>query len=210
MADDINGLGGLEIFPFDPNWIRTPNTKFNVSRYFQGYPGSSNIVEELTADVPVDLDLGFLIGDKESESIVIDFFNERKGRLEKFWVKYPEQQFIVKETSNIGSTILKCYPMLGESIMRGDERIYIIMHDGDTIIKEVTNVEYSIADDATILSLNTVLDRDIEADNGNHFIIAKLLLVRFGTDTLEIIAKSNLVSTASIRFHELVKEYVDI
>lgn len=209
MADSLEGLGTAELFPLVPNWVVTPTTNLVVGRYYQTYPGSSFIIEELTGDVPQVLELGFML-EKEDEYSLLDFFNDRKGRLERFWVRDPKQSFILKETATLGSTVLKCYPNKAEEVMRGDERIWIEMTDGgDIITRELTDVSYNTGDDATYLQMNTTIDRDLTADNGNHLIIGKLLLARFGYDTMEISLQSNLIGETNLRFRELVKEYVD-
>jgi len=210
MADDLDGLGGLNLFPLEPNWERNPASGFKVARYFQSYPGSAQTLEQLTADVPISFTLEFMTPTKEDEYNLLDFYHERLGRLERFWIKYPIQTFVLKEDHNTGASALKCYPNLAENIMRGDERIFIEMHDGDIITKELTEVSYSVGDDATSLALDTSTDRDLTADNGNHWLIGRLLLARFEQDTMKIAAKSNEVSTVGLKFYELVKEYTEI
>ena len=128
--------------------------------------------------------------------------NEKKGN--------DKQHFILKETATLGSSTLKCYPNGAEDIMRGDERIYVEMLDGDILTREITTVEYSEGDDATVVSLNTPVDRDLFADNGNHIIISRLLLVRFDRDTIEVNLQSNVVGEVSLKFRELPKEYTEV
>lgn len=207
MADSLDGLGSGELFTLIPNWVNKPNTNIIVSRYFQAYPGSSFAMQELTSDVPQEVQLGFLL-EKEEEFNLLDFFNERKGRLQRFWVRDPKQSFVLKETATLGSSVLKCYPNSAEDVMRGDERIWIEMVDGDLLTREVTSIDYYTPDDEVHISLNTVVDRDITPTN--HLVIAKLLLARFAYDTIEVRLESNVVGQTDLKFRELVKEYTDV
>lgn len=209
MADSLDGLGGLDIFPFVPNWTQAPDSQYAITRYYYAYPGTANIIEELSSDVPNDVELTFLLEDKEDEYDFIDFFHTHKGRRDKFWVKDPRSLFVVKDDVGLGSSTIKCYNNYAHNVMRGDERIYIDMRTGDLVTRELTSVDYLSVDDSIVLSLDTVLDRDVDKDNTNIYIISKLLLCRFGADTIEVRAESNTVSTAGMRFHELVKEYTD-
>jgi len=205
MADSLDGLGSGELFPLMPNWVVRPTTNLVIGRYYQTHPGSSFIIEELTPDVPVIIELGFML-EKEDENILLDFFHERKGMLQRFWVKDPKTAFVLKEVATLGSSVLKCYPNGAEEIMRGDERIWIEMSDtGDVLTREITAVDYYSPDDEVHVSLNSTVDRDVTPTN--HLLIARLLLVRFAYDTLEIKGQSNLIGESSIRFKELVKEY---
>lgn len=209
MADDLQGLGTVELFPLLPNWVINPSTNFVIGRYYQTYPGSSMTIEQLTEDVPQVLELGFLLEDKADEYTIIDFFNEHKGRLGRFWLKDPKQSFILKEDANTGSSVLVCEPNRAEDVMRGDERIWIEMGNGDILTRELTSVDYSEVDDATTLSLDTSVDRDLLI-TPNYLTIAKLLLVRLDYDTLQIKCHSNVVGETSFKFRELPKEYIEV
>lgn len=210
MADDLDGLGTVEVFPLLPNWVETPAVNFVVGRYYQGYPGSSQIIEELTEDVPIKLQLGYMLDTKSDEYDILEFFDTHFARRDRFWIKDPREAFVLKETANLGSSTLKCYPNKGEDIFKVNHRIYIEMDNGDILTRELQDCTYSDSDDATVLSLNTALDREVLLDRGNSIIIARLLLARFDLDTLEFVIESNAISTTSIRFHELVKEYSEV
>lgn len=207
MVDSLDGLGSGEMFPLMPNWVMNPTTNLMVGRYYQTHPGSSFIIEELTPDVPMVIELGFML-EKEDENTLLNFFHERKGMLQRFWIKDPKNAFVLKETATLGSSVLKCEPNSAQDSMRGDERIWIEMVDGDILTREVTSVDYYAPDDEVQVSLNTTVDRDVTLTN--HIIIARLLLARFAFDTLEIKGQSNIIGETNIRFRELVKEYTTV
>jgi len=206
VADSITGTGTTQFFPIEPNWVTRPRSTVLMSRLIAKREGTVDEMNSITPDVPVKLDMGFSVFNKEEEYSIIDFFNDRKGMVERFWVVWPRQQFILNRLHTSGEATLECYGNFADLQYRGYERIEILMNNGDRIIREVTGT-FGDADE-TSLQLDSGLDRDVGP--GYYLRISRLLLVRFGSDLLDLRALTDHVGEIPFTFVELVNEYGDV
>lgn len=210
MADDYQDIGtGIEVFPFTPNWVSRPKSKWVIARDLRVFPGTLTEVDTLSTRAPFDCEAGFLLINMSDVYDMIDFFYNRKARVYRFWFRNPVESFSLKEASNAGGAGLICFPNLADVFYEGYERIYLRYKDtGDYMSRKVNNIIYDDNDNDIELILNTVLARSTTPDNVEEF--GRLTLCRFDIDTLTLNMKSNTVAEVQLKFHELVREYEEV
>jgi hypothetical protein len=202
MADDLEDLGGFEIFPIEPNWVSKPKLDLELGKIIVKYIGTSAQLNTFTDDVPEAWKLGFN-PIKSEEYDLIDFFVNRYGRNGGFWLKVPAREFTLYSTALSGSTELRVEKNYAWRNYQDRERIWIDMHTGDIITRKI--IDTTEETDYLALDLNVSLDRDVTLTN--HFKICKLLFCRFDEDMLKFDCESNLMSGTQLSVRELVKEY---
>jgi hypothetical protein len=206
VADDLQEIGsGVPVFPLYPNWAKEPNTTIGIVRKIVEFRGTAQTLISFLEEVPITFDAGFTMTTKEDEYNFIDFFNARRGKNQKFWVQHPKIAFELKASAGTGATSLNCYWNAAESNYVGFERIYILMKTGDLITRHIQNVTYNEITDVMQIDFATGLDRDLNLDN--YWRIGRFLLCRYDEDALNMKHKTDLVSEASVRFYELIREY---
>lgn len=208
MADSITQTGSIPFFPLEPNWATLPKSAVIMGRSIQVKEGTVDRIDTFTDDAPVKVEMGFTITSKEDEYSLIDFFNNRKGMYERFWITWPRNQFDLIRNHSSGDTVLECEYNKAELQYQGYERIEIMMNNGDKIIRQVTTVTANDAETQVNLSLDTSIDRDIGTTD--YLKIARLLLVRFDTDTFTFRTETDTISELMIPFMELVNEYSEV
>lgn len=205
MSDSLSGLGTSEIFPLEINWIKKPKRSLSLARILSKYPGTSTLLESFTEDVPLMLNVGVLCSSKYLEYTFLDFWNERRGKAYRFWIKNTDTEFYLKVPGVSGQSVLYVYRNGLVNTYQDYERIWIAMNNGDLITRHVTSLIEDVGNDWYALNLDTPLDRDIPLDS--FWTISRLLLVRFESDKLTGKWQSPIVSEFSFGVTELVKEY---
>ena len=205
MADSLEDLGTASMFPMELNWATIPSSTIEYVRRIAEYRGTVQNLEQVLADAPIPFEARFTPFDKEEEYELLDFFNDRRGMNQRFWIKHPRAHFTLKTTATTGSSALTCEPNRAHIQYQGYERIYIAMDDGDVLTRQVTSVVYNAGTDDQTVTINTVLDRDVTTINQNR--IGRLLLVRFDSDTLTQRITNDRVCEIALKFYELVSEY---
>jgi len=202
MADSLEDLGGYDLFPIEPNWAVTPKGDLDLAKELINYPGTVSQLIGFTYDVPEVWSFGFS-PDKDEEYDLINFFVGKYGRTGAFWMKLPHTEFTLTTTALSGSTELRVERNLAERQYQGYERVWIDMHTGDILTREVNDT----TDETTYLSLSltTSLDRDITLTN--HYKICRLLFCRFDEDALIMNYSQDYYPQITIYVRELVKEY---
>ena len=206
MADSLTAVGSVPFFPLEPNWATLPRSSVRMGRKIHRHEGTIDLIEFITDDAPIVLEMGFTVVEKSEEYDLLDFFYSRLGRHEKFWITWPREQFILNRDHNTSEATLDCELNSANLQYQGYERIEILMNNGDKVVRQITSIA---ADETEVeLSLDTVLDRDITTDG--YIKISRLLLVRFDIDELSMVAETDYVGDFVIRFYELVNEYGDV
>lgn len=205
MADDILDLGSYDTFPFNANWAKQAKTTIPLIRYYQQYRATSADIEQVIADVPMSVEMGFTLDSKQDEDTYLDFIHGKRGKVGKFWVKHPKSFFELKSFAGVGSTALVTYPNQFNLQYQGYERFYIIVTNGDMITRKITSVTYNVVTDDVTLQFANPTDRDLSPTDIVTW--GRMLLVRFDDDTFEIEGETDYISEISLRFTELVQEY---
>ena len=209
MANNFSGLGDREIFPFEPSWTDPPSLSPVLLRRIISQRGTVQVMESMTGDVPVGLILGFSLLSASDVSGLVTFFMDRKGRFGRFWLIHPMEAFCLAAPASIDQNILICHDNLAARQFQGYERIWILMNDGDLLIRKVTAVTADQETGLCELVLDTNLDRVVNADNLTR--IGRVYLVRFDQDDLNFrFSTPDVAGDIRLSFYELVKEYDEL
>lgn len=208
MADSLSGIGSLEIFPFEPDWSTPPASEIIMTRRLQSFPGTVHAIESIAADVPIAVRMGFSVLDRGELHDLTDFMVSRTGRLKRFWVRHPKSAFSLLQSASSGGTTLTAIPNKAARQYQGYERIYVLMNNGDLVVRHATDVAHDVVNEQTVITLDSPLDRDIGLND--YRVIGRLLLVRFDQDKFDFKMLTNAVGEITLKFHELVKEYAQI
>lgn len=204
MADSLEDLGGIDMLNFEPNWAGKAKASLDLARKLLNYAGSSSLMIGFSDDVPEVWQLTYQMTKAEEYSF-IDYFTTKMGKLESFWFKAPVSEFTLKSTALSGSTELVCYRNYAHRQLQGYERVYVVMHSGDILTRKLTDGVDDEDNNEISLQLATSTDRDITV--ANHYMIGKLLLVRFDIDTLMLDYEANAWPKIKITVRELPLEY---
>jgi hypothetical protein len=209
MANSFSSLGAQVLFPFEPSWADQPEISPVIMRRIITHRGTVQQVESTMGDVPVRLTLGFSLLSADDIFSMTEFFMARKGRFGRFWIMHPTEAFTLKSAASLDQNSLICHDNLAARQFQGYERIYINMTDGDVLIRKVTAIVSDQVTGTCELTLDTPLDRVINADN--HIRIGRVYLVRFDQDDLSFnYATPDAVGDIRLSFYELVKEYAEL
>ena len=209
MANSFSGLGDLELFPFEPSWADPPSMTPVFVRRIISQRGTVQDVESVTGDVPARMTLGFSLLSAEDVLAFSDFFMERKGRLGRFWLMHPACAFTLAASASLNQNLLVCRDNLAARQFQGYERIYLLMNDGDILIRQVTAVESDQDGSLCTLTLDADLDRVVTPDALAR--IGRVYLVRFDQDDLDFrFITPGAAGDVHLTFYELVKEYGDV
>lgn len=209
MANSFSGLGDLELFPFEPSWADPPSMTPVFVRRIISQRGTVQDVESVTGDVPARMTLGFSLLSAEDVLAFSDFFMERKGRLGRFWLMHPACAFTLAASASLNQNLLVCRDNLAARQFQGYERIYLLMNDGDILIRQVTAVESDQDGSLCTLTLDADLDRVVTPDALAR--IGRVYLVRFDQDDLDFrFITPGAAGDVRLTFYELVKEYGDV
>ncbi len=205
MADDLQNLGGVQIFPFYINWAMEPSTQIALPRKIIAYPGTAQTMVGYIEETPITWDAQINVFNKEDEYTLLDFFNSVRGRNLRFWIQHPKSAFDLVDPPGAGATTYVCAPNAAEDIWLGQERVYLLLKNGDLITRHITAANYNEATDKLSLEFTTPTDRAITLDD--YWRMGRFLLCRLDEDELEVEHFNDNSSQVKLRFYELVKEY---
>ncbi len=208
MADDLQNLNGVQVFPFYINWATEPTTQIAIARKIIAYPGTAQTLVSYIDEVPISWDAVINVYNKEDEYTLLDFFNSVRGRNLRFWVQHPKAAFELVDPPGAGATTYVVQPNSAEDIWLGHERVYLLLKDGDLITRQITNAVYSETTDKLSLEFTTPTDRALGLDD--YWRMGRFLLVRLDEDELDVEHFNDNSSEVKLRFYELVKEYADL
>jgi hypothetical protein len=205
MADSLLGLGSALMFPRNFNWLSPPSGNLEFARSVLMQPGTVHEMVTISADAPITVSGEYMTWTKADEYALLAFFHARRGRVQRFWVKYPGRAFTLQSAATTGATVLNCEVNRAYMQYQGYERIYVVMSTGDILTRQVTAVVHNEALGRIELALGNPIDRDITLTN--HLMIGRLLLVRFDADDMSVRLVSDRVTEFRFSFKELVQEY---
>ena len=207
MADDLQELGGISEFPLTPNWVTPVKASYALARRLIGSAGTRQELQSVSEWTPTLLEAMFLVDNKTDEYALLDFFYDRHGQAERFWVEHPGTSFTLLNTAPLGSLELQVERNRADLSWKGNERIYIYTTTGDKITRKVPTMDDHDGDRLD-LNLETATDRELTTDDIQ--LIGKLMLARFNNDTIVLDYETTNVAQFRLRFYELVEEYDDV
>lgn len=205
MADSLLDLDSEPVFSWKPTWSSTPSTSVALSRLLTEFPGTVQELDQIVDHAPIQFEAGFIVDSKTDETAFVAFFNARRGRNQRFWIRHPKIHFTLHATATSGSTQIVCEANDAHRQYQGYERIYIRMLTGDTLTRQVTTATYDSGAGTVALTLASPLDRNVTTTNQDR--IGRLLLVRFDDDSLVQHYRARDVWETDLSFTELVNEY---
>lgn len=201
MSSLLDLGSGISIFPFDANWTQDLQTKVLQARTLYKTAGTIVTPLQQSLERPKQLEKGFVLEGAEIYQM-IDFWNNRQGRYNKFWLYGEYTSFRVIQDISAGDLSIACAYNQFEKIYKGYERLYIKTVAGDYYTRKISSAVKTAGNlvlGMTATSTNITVS-DVE-------IIGRILLVRFEEDSLKVKYISRDVAEVSVAFTELVQEY---
>lgn len=215
MADDIQDLGTEpKILTLRPNWAEPLTMSTTLNReILQSIPGAAQIdyVVGETQAFPSTFEMKFTNLTKEDEYTLLDFFEDRQGRLKRFWCPHWYKSFIVMGAAAPPSSGFNVeYSGFRDVWLRWPDkyqRFVIVMNNGDIIVRRLFNIQdmgtYDLWLYQTQITAHTIKDSDIA-----FFSVCPL--VRFDIDTLDMEHRTADTSSCTVRVTELIGEYNNV
>ena len=206
MADSL-----LDVSPITATWLKEPDWSENVSssgvfsKMLIQYGGSVGQLWKENDEIPRRLQMQFSFDDKQEETEFLNFFETQKGRWGKFWVPTWITQFRPVDDIASSQTIIPVYNDKFAGVYRGHERLFIMLHNGDKLVRKIIAAEESIGGETETITLSSSLG--VSADLSNIAIMGLFLLVRFDQDKVDMKYTTNTVSETTLQFYELIREY---
>jgi len=209
MAIDHTGLNGIPLFPYESNWATNPSIKLTPRKQIVGFPGTSQDLTSLSQSIRMDLQIELLFNTKIIEKTFFDFFDARKGRLERFWIKKPLVNYSLYATCLTTAPTIDINSSDLDLTYRGHERIFIDHLNGNSCIKHITDLAVNTSPDYLTLTLDAVVtDTWIVGDP--QIRMGQVKLVRFDQDDLVVDYTTDRVSKVTLKMVELIYEYAEI
>jgi hypothetical protein len=199
---DLESCGTSTIFNIRPEWSREPNMEIQFGRELIQYDAAMTQFRFLTSELGWKVTAEYFNIDKAVEYSLLDFFHQRKGKLSRFWLPAWAQYFtLAQDISPLATTFFLAEDNSFQYVYRGYERFFMLLKNGHIITRKITaslgNGEYSVA---------SAFDRAITPADISLF--GKLLLVRFDQDEIAMQHDTTDLSTCTLTFQELAKEYL--
>jgi hypothetical protein len=146
----------------------------------------------------------FLNKSKAEEYELLKFIDEKKGRWGSFWMPTWVTQFDLLAPIETTGTLIVVLNRKFSSIFRGYERFFILLSNGDMIVRQITkSTVYNT--EAEVLTYSTLIPQRILPSQVVLF--GLFMFVRFDTDEFTFNYQTDTVSTVNVSVVELVKEY---
>jgi hypothetical protein len=204
MADSI-----LDINPITSMWLWEPDWSDNVisnarlSKALIQYGGSPGSLWIDNYEVPKCIKMKFVAHNKIDESELLNFFEDRNGRFEKFWIPAWTTHFTLDTTIESSDTGIIVRNDKFASTYRGYERLIIILNNGDILVRKITAVTENA--NTETLTISSALGVQVLATDIAFF--GLFLLMRFDSDKIVLEYTTDSVSETTLQFYELIREY---
>lgn len=205
MADSRLNLAGYQLFPFAPNWQTSPKSTASLLRRTLQYPGTVAQQFALSDRTPLAFEATFLMKTREDIYNLQDFFDDRLGKVNQFWIEHPASWALLAEDAAIYDEILVCQDNDASIGYQGYERLYVRMSNGDITTRHVSSIVHNATTGYEEYWLTSQLAYAITTTN--HYRIGRLLFVRFDNDQLRLKYHTDCVAEVELSFYELVEEY---
>jgi hypothetical protein len=197
---DLVSSGTTTIFQLLPNWESSPEMEIPFGREVIQYDEAATVFRFLTSDLGWKVSADFFNVSKSVEFSLLDFFLQHKGKLNKFWLPVQFNYFKLKYNIAINSTSLFFNDDSFQFVYQGYERLFMLLKSGDMITRKISENlgggEYSV---------ESAFDRAIAVSDVVLF--GKIILCRFDQDELSLQYDTTDLSSCSLSFQELAKEY---
>lgn len=204
-SDDLQDLPWTSTyFSFDPDWKKPISHLFQLTREINSYPGTLHSIYKPTSACPLAVEAGFTNLSKDEEHDLWDFFYDRHGRLERFWLPAWQTQYTLVTDIAVGSSNVYIRDINFRNAFNGHERIYIRTTSGYFITRQVIAAELD-SDDVEKLTVATPFSDSIPVSIVRN--MGRFILCRFDSDTLEVNHITNEHSNIAMKFLELVGDY---
>lgn len=201
MADNLQGLNGIDLWDLPNNWKTNPKTGYNVSRILTAFLESKTDMTSLSDEKPEFWDINVSLLSKQEEFDFLTKFAEKKGRHKKFWFPSPQNRFTLKNTISSGTTAIVMEKNYFE--YRGFERLFIRLTNGDRVSFDIASVVTNASD----ITINVATSADRTITKNDIDLLTLLHMCRLDTDEAELTQITSDHSELTLRVVELVKEY---
>ena len=202
MADDIQDLGTKERLTIRPNWASPNQVELVTSKDIVSFPSTIVDIFLFSELHKNKIKFKYLCEDKEVEYALIDFYNSKKGRLERFWIQGYKEEFVLSQSINNTDTIINVHDNGFDLVHKGHERLYIELKNGNLITRKIINV-IKVGNELQ-LTVSSIAQDIAIVDVG---VVGRIYLVRFNKDVLEVVFNNSVVAEAEVDFVEVVREY---
>jgi hypothetical protein len=207
MADDIQTLSALQEFPFYLDYQRGVNFDLieGYSSVIFGPYAPLQIVDDVV-DKALRVRMDFTFYSRQELHGFLAFMDYHKGRLKKFWLYCNTNEFLLQNNVPPNNFTLDCYNSAYPLVFKDGDRVYLILKNGDTIVRKLASAETNELGTVMTLACTTGLPASgILLSDVLEF--GRVLCCRFDHGSFELNYKTAEVSQVSLRFFELVKEY---
>lgn len=205
MTNDVADLSRTQLrWMRKPNWARAPQREFDLNRVIHQDGATTVEITSLNDLLPYSLRYHYTNVTKAEERELLDWFEARKGRTERFWVPAWKELYTLAADAMLYDDFLVIDNAGCLDAYQGIERIFILKHDGSLITRHVTSVAVG-AGNTEILYLASVLQVPIAAADVAWF--GRFVLARFDADSLNVKYRTAHVSEVDVELRELIREY---
>jgi len=205
MSNDVQDLSRTQLrWMRKPNWASPPKREFDLNRVIHQDGATTVEITSLNDLLPYSLRYRYTNVNKAEEKELLEWFEARRGRTQRFWVPAWKELYTLSYDAVMYDDHLVIDNAGCFDAYQGNERIFILTHDGDLITRHVTSVAVGPAN-TELLYLATVLQRDVLVSQVAWF--GRFLLARFDKDGLNMKYETAHVSQVDVNLRELIREY---
>lgn len=205
VTNDIADLSRTQLrWMRKPNWARAPQREFDLNRVIHQDGATTVEITSLNDLLPYTLQYRYTNVNKAEERALLNWFEERKSRTQRFWLPSWKELYTLAEDANVYDDHLLIENAGTFDAFQGIERVFILTHDGYLITRHVTSVAVG-PNDTEILYLESVLQREVLMSQVAWF--GRFILGRFNDDSLNLQYRTAHVSEVTVEFRELIREY---
>jgi hypothetical protein len=205
MSDSILDLSASSIIlRMKPNWADDPTRSISMNRDEYQYSESPVSLVNISDYLIHIVEYSFTFTNHSDYYTFVKFFNDRQGRLKRFWLPVYRNEFTLSnDISDLDTTITVVDSGFAD-IYQGYEILYIELKNGNILTRKITGVTDN-GDGTETFQLESLMDRNILSSEIKY--LSRILLVRFDSDDLPMTHSSDTIAEVSIIFRELVREY---
>lgn len=210
MADSWEDMSGsTDIFTIGADWQTVPTQALEPFRTIIQYPGTGVKIRKITDNVQIKFTIHFGNMSKADEYALLSFFDLHRGRAKSFWLPIPKNYWTLDMDTLIGYPHYLVLKNSDPQWLRGYERMFLLLKNGDYIGREIYNITtVSTPGQPNLMTVVTALDRVVKVMDVELF--GKLILCRFDQDEIELQHVSTALSDCDLSFQELPLEYPSI